>query len=60
MSPFFVAKFKVGKRSKKAEEEREEKGTGPMEGVEEGSVAEDIQFDEAGDEALMKGTSYRY
>jgi ribosomal RNA methyltransferase Nop2 len=61
MDGFFVAKFKVGKRSKKTEEgETEENGTTAMEGVQEASEAEDVQFDEAGDEAFMKGTSLTY
>lgn len=56
MDGFFVAKFKVTKRTKPAKQDNEEKDNVLMN---ENAVMEDIQFDERGDEEYIRGKSTR-
>ena len=53
MDGFFVAKFKVSKRAKKMEEKNEE--TEPAEVGGDIAEVEEVKFDDAGDEEIIKG-----
>lgn len=60
MDGFFVAKFKVEKRTKKVNEDDEAEDTAPLRKLnEEGELVEEVQersaFDEEADTAIIRG-----